>query len=112
MQSAKQTPTLCSQQAKFITMRSQILDVSAKLQDLLNLSAENEIVEFKEAASSYDFNKLGKYFSALSNEANLKHQQNSWLVFGVSDRRQVVGSRYRLNRPDLDSLKKDIADKQ
>jgi hypothetical protein len=37
-----------------------------------NLTAENEIVEFKEAKPGYDFNKIGKYFSALSNEANLK----------------------------------------
>jgi ATP-dependent DNA helicase RecG len=29
----------------------------------------------------------------------------------VNDHRQVVGSSYRLNRPDLDSLKKEIADK-
>jgi ATP-dependent DNA helicase RecG len=92
-------------------MNSQFLDVSSKLRELLNLSAENEIVEFKEAKRSYDFDKLGKYFSALSNEANLKQQQNAWLVFGVNDRRQVVGSSYRLNRPELDSLKKEIADK-
>ena len=32
------------------------------LQNLRNLSAENEIVEFKEAKTGYDFNKLGKYF--------------------------------------------------
>jgi ATP-dependent DNA helicase RecG len=92
-------------------MTSQILDISAKLQDLLNLSAENEIVEFKEAKRNYDFAGLGKYFSALSNEANLKYQKNAWLLFGVNNSRQVVGSQYRINRPDLDSLKKEIADK-
>ena len=42
------------------------------LQTLRNLNAENEVVEFKEAKNTYDFKKLGKYFSALSNEANLK----------------------------------------
>ena len=31
------------------------------LQSLRNLTAENEIVEFKEAKTGYDFNKLGKY---------------------------------------------------
>lgn len=92
-------------------MIMQVLDMSAKLQDLLNLSAENEIAEFKEAKSSYDFQKLGKYFSALSNEANLKYQKNAWLVFGVNNHRQVVGSNYRSNRSDLDNLKKEIADK-
>ena len=34
-------------------------------------SFENEVVEFKEARSNYSFNDIGKYFSALSNEANL-----------------------------------------
>jgi ATP-dependent DNA helicase RecG len=32
---------------------------------------ENEVIEFKEARSNYSFNDIGKYFSALSNEANL-----------------------------------------
>ncbi len=50
---------------------SDIIDISLKLKELL-LGYENEIVEFKEAKIQYDFNKLGKYFSALSNEANLK----------------------------------------
>lgn len=39
---------------------------------LLALKAENEVVEFKEANNDYDLNKIWKYFSALSNEANLK----------------------------------------
>jgi ATP-dependent DNA helicase RecG len=40
---------------------------------LINLNNENEILEFKEAKNNYDFDKLGKYFSALSNEANLSN---------------------------------------
>lgn len=36
---------------------------------------ENEVVEFKEAKQSFDLSKLGMYFSALSNEANLKRQE-------------------------------------
>ena len=31
---------------------------------------ENEVVEFKKAENSFSFDDLGKYFSALSNEAN------------------------------------------
>jgi ATP-dependent DNA helicase RecG len=92
-------------------MTRRLWDVADKLQDLLNLSAENEIVEFKEAEKSYDFNKLGKYFSALSNEANLKYQPEAWLLFGVSDHCQVTGTNFRPHRPSLDSLKKEIADK-
>jgi ATP-dependent DNA helicase RecG len=82
------------------------------LQYLRNLSAENEIVEFKEAKTGYDFNKLGKYFSALSNEANLKGKPYAWLVFGVENKRHaIVGSQFRLQRKDLDSLKSEIANK-
>ena len=56
------------------------------LDDLRNLTSENEIVEFKEAKNNYDFSKLGKYFSALSNEANLCGKPYGWLVFGVEDK--------------------------
>lgn len=74
--------------------------------------AEDEIVEFKEASRTYDFKNLGKYFSALSNEANLNHKEAAWLVFGVRDiDHAIVGSQFRLYRPDLDSLKREIADK-
>lgn len=87
------------------------LDIHAKLSSLLALTAENEVVEFKEAKNGYDFTKLGKYFSALCNEANLKGSPAAWLVFGVNDRRQVVGSNFRLARKDLDHLKGEIASK-
>ena len=82
------------------------------LSDSIALTAENEIVEFKEAKESYDFTKLGKYFSALSNEANLKGKSCAWLIFGVeNNNHRIVGSRYRIKRKDLDSLKKEIGDK-
>lgn len=90
-------------------MKGHHIDASAKLRDLLDLPAENEVVEFKEAKNGYDFGKLGKYFSALSNEANLKRQATAWLTFGVNDHRQVVGSNYRPDRSYLDSLKEEIA---
>ena len=82
------------------------------LENLRNLSAENEIVEFKEAKNSYDFTKLGRYFSALSNEANLHNKTCAWLVFGVEDKKHmVVGSNFRATRKDLDGLKGEIAKK-
>ena len=46
---------------------------------------ENEIVEFKEAKGQYSEDKIGQYFSAISNEANLKNQQYGWFVLGVSE---------------------------
>jgi len=81
-----------------------------KLDELRRLPHETEWVEFKEAKNQYDFNKLGKYFSALSNEANLKNEPCGWLVFGVvNDSRAVCGSRFRENPADLDGLKQEVA---
>ncbi|HCF1264196.1 TPA: putative DNA binding domain-containing protein, partial [Pseudomonas aeruginosa] len=87
------------------------MDAQQQLQRLLTGSGENEVVEFKEAKNSYDFDKLGRYFSALSNEANLKGLPSAWLVFGVKDNQQVVGTRYREQPKQLQSLKKEVADK-
>lgn len=82
----------------------------AKLDELLGLPAESEWVEFKKAESSFHFDDIGKYFSALSNEANLKKQPWAWLVFGIQDKpRQVVGSHYRTTRADLNHLKEEVA---
>jgi len=87
-------------------------ELKDKLQQLQNLQAENEIVEFKEANNGYDFGKLGKYFSALCNEANLNRATCAWLVFGIENKQhKVVGTKFRENRTALDSLKKEIADK-
>ena len=84
--------------------------VNSKLDELLGLPAEIEWVEFKEAGNDFHFDNIGKYFSALSNEANLKNQSSAWLVFGVQDKpKRIVGSRYRGNRPDLNHLKEEIA---
>lgn len=84
-----------------------------KLNELCSLPAETEVLEFKEAKSGYDFGKLGKYFSALSNEANLKGKDDAWLIFGIeNNNRTIVGSQFRAgNRPYLDSLKGEIANK-
>lgn len=86
-------------------------DLLAKFNDLMTLPAETEWVEFKEARNNFDFDDLGRYFSALSNEANLKGQSAGWLVFGVANTlpRQIVGSNFRPHRPGLDSLKNEIA---
>ncbi len=77
------------------------------------LSAENEVVEFKEAKNDFHFEKIGMYFSALSNEANLKGLPYAWLVFGIENKhRHIVGSNYRhTNRAALDSLKSEVANK-
>ena len=70
---------------------------------------EYEVVEFKEPGNDYDKNKIGQYFSAISNEANLKSLQYGWLIFGVRNKdKAIVGSNYR-DEKGLDTLKLEIA---
>ena len=71
---------------------------------------ESEIVEFKEASNDFDKNKIGQYFSAISNEANLKDLQYGWLIFGVRNKDHViVGTDYQ-DAKGLEKLKQEIAD--
>lgn len=89
-----------------------MIDPQATLERLLAHGHETEVLEFKEAKKDYSFQKIGKYFSALANEANLQGREEAWLVFGVRDKGKViVDSRYRTNPVKLHSLKKEIADK-
>jgi len=70
---------------------------------------ENELVEFKEAKGNFDTHKIGKYFSALSNEANLKNKQYGWLIFGVQDKdHSIVGTNYKDTKA-LEKLKYEIS---
>jgi ATP-dependent DNA helicase RecG len=87
-------------------------ELKIKLEEFRRLPAETEVFEFKEARNNYDSNKLGKYFSALSNEANLKGKSHAWLIFGIKDKgRTIVGSQFLHSRKDLDSLKGELANK-
>ena len=47
---------------------------------------ESEVVEFKKAENNFDFDDLGKYFSAMSNEANLRGLDFAWLIFGYDEK--------------------------
>lgn len=82
-----------------------------KLSEFLHMDSETEWIECKEAKNSFHFDMLGKYFSALSNEASLKNQHYGWLIFGISDKppRKTVGTNFRKNTDDLNSLKYEIA---
>ncbi len=68
--------------------------IDIKIEDLLDkfrsLPSETEWLEFKEAKNNFDFDDIGKYFSALSNEANLKEKQYGWLIFGVEDKKKKI----------------------
>lgn len=70
---------------------------------------ENEVVEFKKAENNFDYDDLGKYFSALSNEANLRDKEFAWLVFGVENKsREILGTTYKNSMTSLQKLKHDL----
>ena len=70
---------------------------------------EEEIIEFKEAGKSFKQSEIGQYFSAISNEANLRGHRYGWLIFGVRNKdRHIVGSDYR-DTQGLNTLKNEIA---
>lgn len=50
-----------------------------KIKDMIE-KFEDEVVEFKEARTNYSFKDIGKYFSALGNEANIRSEKEGWLV--------------------------------
>lgn len=87
---------------------------SPRPEDLLDglLAAwEGEVLECKHAENSYDLDKLGKYFSALSNEAALRGIQSAWMLLGIDDRsRSVVGTRAFSRPGQLNDLKQKIAE--
>jgi ATP-dependent DNA helicase RecG len=72
---------------------------------------ENEIVEFKDANDNYPTNDIGKYFSALANEANLRSSKQGWLVFGIDNKtRKIIGTDYRRSEERLNGLKMQITE--
>lgn len=82
----------------------------ARLLNELIAAWESEVVEFKQAGDDYDSDKIGRYFSAMSNEANLRGLDRAWLIFGVNNKtRNVVGSNYREAPERLQSTKQQIA---
>lgn len=71
---------------------------------------EGEVVEFKQADKDYKTSEIGKYFSALANEANLRGAESGWLIFGVNNKsRTVVGTNYRPDTGQLNGLKHQMA---
>jgi len=77
------------------------------LDKLLQLSTETEVVEFKEAKTQFDKDKLGEYFSALSNEANLKNIECAYIIFGVKNDKTIIGT--SINDAQLNDYKNEMA---
>lgn len=85
-------------------------DALQTLLDRLIARWESEVVEFKRAGDGFSTSEIGKYFSALANEANLRNEERAWLVFGVDNAsRKVVGTDYRPEPERLHSLKMQIS---
>lgn len=90
-------------------MLKSYIELKEILENLLN-SSESEVVEFKKAETNFDTDKLGRYFSAMSNEATLKNKQYSWIVFGVDDKtHNLINSQYK-KEGNFNGIKKQIAD--
>lgn len=92
-----------------------MLNSSAQLDEFRCMPVETEWLEFKEAKSSFDTDALGRYVSALSNEANLHGRDAGWLIFGVKNKidlrtgvRPIVGSHFAASAADLNALKLQI----
>ena len=90
----------------FDKSNSELLEL---LSTLLALPHETEWLELKEAKTRYNFDKLGRYFSALSNEARLKSRPCGWLIFGVRDDHSACGTSFRLDPSKLNGLKQEVA---
>jgi len=74
-----------------------------------SLPKETEWLEFKKAEHSFSFEELGKYFSALSNEARLQGKDAGWLILGVEDQtRRICGTSFK-EAGGLDDLKHEIS---
>lgn len=81
--------------------------MKAVLENLLQLSTETEVVEFKEAKTQFSKDKMGEYFSALSNEANLKGIDFAYLVLGVKNDKTIIGT--SINDDQLNEYKLEMA---
>ncbi|HNU68892.1 MAG TPA: putative DNA binding domain-containing protein [Myxococcota bacterium] len=83
-------------------------DLQSLLTDLIK-TWENEVIEFKAASNDFNTDKIGQYFSALGNEANIRNLEHAWLVFGVDDKtHKIIGTDYRPERSRLQGLKHQI----
>ena len=81
-----------------------IVRTEAELRQAMLLQSESEHLEFKEAKSDYDFDKLADYCCALGNEGG------GSIILGVTDKmpRRIVGT---TAFPGVDRAKKGLFDR-
>ncbi len=74
---------------------------------LLSSETENELLEFKRAERQFDKDKLGRYFSALSNEANLNGFKSAFILFGINNDKSIHGT--EISEKQLNEYKLEIS---
>ena len=77
------------------------------LKKILSTDTENEVLEFKKAHNQIDKDKLGRYFTALSNEANLKNERSGYIILGVDNSKNILGT--NISDKQLNEYKLEIA---
>lgn len=77
------------------------------LNKLLAFNTETEVLEYKKAEWQFDKGKLGKYFSALSNEANLNNLRSAYILFGIDNNKTITGT--KISDKQLNEYKQEIA---
>jgi ATP-dependent DNA helicase RecG len=85
-------------------------ELSVLFDRFLRLPAGTEIVEFKQLSRSFNFEQFGQYFSALSNEANIRGHGAAWLVLGVNDDKEQ-GFDFHPDPTSLTAFKDELAAK-
>lgn len=77
------------------------------LQSWLNIPSETEHLEFKEAKTQFDTNKLFRYCAAIANEGG------GYLILGVTDNapRKITGTSAFSTQNDINDIKHRIVDK-
>ena len=78
------------------------------LNKLLSEATETEVLEFKEAKQTFSRDRLGMYFSALSNEANILQKDKAYILFGINNNKEIVGT--TIDEDAINDFKKYIAD--
>ena len=68
-------------------------DADSIMEHILQSAHESEIIEFKDR-KTLGRDDIGRYFSALSNEARLNDSESAWLIFGISDSGEIHNSDY------------------
>lgn len=93
-----------------------VTEAARLLEGFRAMPAETEWLDFKEAKHNFDIEDLGKYVSALANEANLHERDSAWLVLGVKDKRDaatglrpIVGSTFKNGAAAVNEIKHVVA---